>query len=169
MRLACVAIGLFCAGFLAHWIVWRIRVPRRQSATILLIMLLALPVGLATVAIVPALYPYAPRWPWEVLHLAEFHIAMTLAYIVAYSALEQRSPSMTILSHVARVGTAGRTREELEELLRSNRPVEVRFESLVRDGLMHEVDGSYHLTTKGRRWAWLFLQWRQLLKLEKGG
>lgn len=169
MRIASVAIGLFCAAFLVHWLVWRIHIPRRQSASILLILLAMLPVGLAALAFVPAGQAWAPQGFWEYLHVAIFHVAMTLAYVVAYSALEDRSPSMTILVHVANAKGAGRTREELVAILQGRRPVERRFEALIRDKMVDEVDGVYQLTSKGKQWAWVFLQWRRLLKMDKGG
>lgn len=169
MRLACIAIGLFVAGFMVHWITWRIRIPRRQTATILAIMLATLPAGLLAMAILPVLQASAPCWPWEILHVAEFHIAMTLGYVVAYSALEQRSPSMTLLAYVADAGAAGRTGEQLAALLRAQRPVESRLENLLRDGWVDEAEGVYCLTGKGRRWARVFLQWQRLLRMEKGG
>ncbi|MEN6494376.1 MAG: hypothetical protein ABFD16_08795 [Thermoguttaceae bacterium] len=169
MRIASVAIGLFCAAFLVHWLVWRIHVPRRQSAAILLILLAMLPLGLAVMAFVPPGQAWTPRGVWEYLHVAIFHVAMTLAYVVAYSALEDRSPSMTILVHVANAKGAGRTREELVAILKGRRPVERRFEALVRDNMVEEVDGVYRLTSKGKQWAWTFLQWRRLLKMDKGG
>lgn len=169
MHTACVAIGLFCIGFLTHWIVWRIHIPRRQSAAILLIMLGMLPVGLTTLALLPAVQVWAPQGSWPYLHIAIFYVAMTLAYVVAYSALEERSPSMTLLVHVATAKGAGRTAEELAAVLQHRRPVEVRLEAMLRDNLVANTDGVYRLTPKGRQWAGGFLLWRRLLKMDQGG
>ena len=114
MRIAGLAFGLFLAALLLHWIVWRIRIPRRQSAALLVILLGCLPAGLAAVLFVPALQVFGPLGFWVVLHVSTFHVALSLAYIVAYSAIEGRSPSMALLVYVADARGQGRTREELE-------------------------------------------------------
>ena len=113
MRIAWLALTLFLAAFVLHWAVWRIRVPRRQSAALLVILLGSLPIGLALVTFVPALQFLRPHGMWELVQVVTFHVAMTLAYVVAYSAIEGRSPSMTLLGYVADARGGGRTRAEL--------------------------------------------------------
>ncbi len=169
MKIAGLAFGLFLAAFLLHWIIWRIRIPQRQTAALLVILLGALPVGLAAVLLLPALQFLAPLGFWEVMHVAEFHVALSLAYIVAYSALEGRSPSMALLVYVADSRGQGRTRAELEALLRSQRPVESRLEAMLRDDMVSESGGVYRLTAKGWAWARSLGAAREFLKMEKGG
>src|SRR5579862_3987265 len=104
MRVAGFAVGLFLVAFLVHWLIWRIRIPHRQTAALLAIFFGFLPIGLAAMQ---ALFR-AMDWPdfngWELLHISIFHTALSLAYIVVYSALEERSPSMTVLLHLAAAG-----------------------------------------------------------------
>ena len=169
MRTAALALTLFSAAFLLHWVLWRIRVPRRQSAVLLAILLAALPVGLVAVTFVPALQFLRPHGFWEVLQVCTFHIALTLAYVVAYSAIEGRSPSMTLLSYVADAGGRGRTRAELAAVLRGDDPVTLRLEALVRDNMIAGEGDSYALTAKGWAWARCFGTFRSLLKMQKGG
>jgi hypothetical protein len=169
MNVAGFALGLFLCGFFLHWLVWRIHMPRRQTATLLLIMFATLPVGLAAARWLPSLAFIGPLGMWACLQVAIFHVAMTLAYVVAYSALEERSPSMTLLVHVADAGSRGCSGEELSALLRNALPVEIRLSALVRDKMATCDDDRYYLTPKGRVWAGLFLFWLHLLKMEKGG
>ena len=169
MRIAGLAFGLFLAALLLHWIVWRVKIPRRQSAALLLILLGTLPAGLAVVAMFPALQPFGPRGAWELFHVSTFHIALSLAYIVAYSAIEGRSPSMALLVFVADARGAGRTREELQTLLRGDDPVGVRLRAMLGDGMLAQAAGSYRLTAKGWAWARTFGWFRGLLGMEKGG
>ena len=169
MRIAALAMTLFLAAFLLHWAVWRIRVPRRQSAALLAILLAALPSGLALVWFVPALHILRPHGFWEVVQVCTFHVAMTLAYVVAYSAIEGRSPSMTLLTYVADAGGSGRTRAELADVLRGDDPVVLRLNALLGDRLIVEKDGEYALTAKGWAWSRCFGTFRNLLCMEKGG
>lgn len=169
MRVAALALTLFSAAFALHWILWRIRVPRRQSAVLLAVLLAALPVGLAAVTFVPALLFFRPHGLWEVAQVCVFHLALTLAYVVAYSAIEGRSPSMTLLSFVADARGQGRTRADLEAVLRGDDPVTLRLEALVRDNMIAGGGDGYALTAKGWVWARCFGAFRSLLKMRKGG
>jgi hypothetical protein len=98
-----------------------------------------------------------------------FHVAMSLAYVVAYSAIEERSPSQTLVAHVADFQGKGRTREELVQVLKGLAPVESRLSAMLRDNMVSEIDGVYHLTPKGWKWAKVFSCWRRLLGMGKGG
>ena len=66
-----------------------------------------LPAGLAAVVFVPAWQVFGPLGFWEYFHVLIFHVALSLAYIVAYSAIEGRSPSMALLVYVADAAGAG--------------------------------------------------------------
>lgn len=167
MRVLTIAIAFAGAGFVAHWLLWRVRIPARQTAALLAIFSATLVIGLAS----------SPWWPpdWqftsvlEVLHVAMFHVAAMLAYVVAYSALEERSPSMTILSRVADSGSRGQSREELQAMLVNVSPVEIRLAAMVRDGMVRDEAGMIGLTNKGWAWANTFSTWRRLLRFQLGG
>ena len=171
MRVFLIATAFAAAGSLAHWLWWRIRIPKRQTAALLATFSLALFVGLAVTSGLSAVVPTECRlqnW-WEVLHVVGAHIAVMLAYVVAYSAIEERSPSMTILSRVATTGPGGASRLELEALLRKVSPVEIRIAAMLRDGMVRDQGGRLTLTTKGMGWAAVFSGLRRFLGFTKGG
>lgn len=169
MVIACFAFALFALAFVLHWVWWRVKLPQRQSAALLLLFTLVLAVGLAASqwGVLPA--GWGPRGFWPCLQVAIFHIAMTLAYIIAYSALEERSPSMTLLVHVADARGAGRTREELYAALSGVTPIESRLIAMTRDQMVTAVEQGYRITPKGRAWAATFGTWRRMIRLRKGG
>jgi hypothetical protein len=169
MHVACAAFGLFVVAFVIHWLWWRVRVPKRQTAAILLLFFAVLGGGLVALLTVPALAARGPWGFWQLVHIGIFHIAMTLAYVVAYSALEERSPSMTLLVFVAGSGEQGRSRSELEGVLVGFTPVETRIAAMARDGMI-VLDGPLcRITPKGRIWATTFGAWHRLIRFEKGG
>ena len=169
MKIAGFAFGLFLAAFLLHWIIWRIRIPRRQSAALLVILLGSLPVGLAAAALLSGLEFLRPIGFWEKFHVSTFHVALSLAYIVAYTAIEGRSPSMALLVYVADGEGQGRTWQELESVLRGDDPVAARLRAMLLEGMIVQTDGSYKLTPKGWAWARTLGCFRSLLGMEKGG
>jgi hypothetical protein len=169
MRIALFGVGLFSSALFVHWLLWRFRIPKRQTPALLMILLGVLPIGLAAAALSPGLRDCAPANGWEYLQVLVFHVALSLAYIVTYSALEEHSPSLTLVKHVAEAGARGRSRAELCAHLASAMIVPRRLEAMVRDDLIAEAGGAYHLTPKGRFWGRVFACWRRLLRIDKGG
>ncbi len=169
MRVAYLAFSLFSAAFIVHLIWWRIRIPRRQTATLLTIFLGVLAAGIAAMQVLFRYEGLALFSFWPCVHVAIFHVAMTLAYAVSYSAVEERSPSMTILTQVADSRERGRTHDELDRNVRGAVTVEGRLAAMIRDQMVSEEQGLLRLTGKGRAWATVLSSWRALLKLEKGG
>ena len=168
MTTACLAAGLFAAAFLVHWVWWRIALPRRQTAALLTVFFGVLFAWLAVSHVVPG-GRFTAGDRWEAIHVAIFHTALSLAYIVAYSALEHRSPSMTLLVAVADSAAAGCTPDELRWLLRGASPVEVRLDAMAHEGMVLQQGDGYRLAPKGRAWAVVLASWRRLLGMPRGG
>jgi hypothetical protein len=169
MTLFCFASMLFMGAFAVHWLWWRMRIPRRQTATLLGIFFGLLVLGLCLVRTIPALEPSAPHGIWQLLHVMLFHTAFSLAYVIAYSALEERSPSMTVLVAVADSEPDGLSAADLSSLLLRMSPLDSRLEAMIRDRMIEFDGASYRLTSKGSAWALVLGGWRRLLALPKGG
>lgn len=169
MNLACFSLTLFAAAFALHWLVWRVRLPRRQTAVLLGILFGTLFLGLFLASAIPALKPWSPAGSWQMLHVALFHTSFSLAYVIAYSALEERSPSMTLLLATANAEPHGLSRGEMYALLSRLSPLDSRLKAMVRDRMI-EFDGvGYRITGKGAAWAYVLGTWRRLAGLPKGG
>lgn len=167
VRVLTVSMASVMLAFVIHWFVWRIRIPQRQSATLLAIFSATLLLGIATSRWWPVAWRFTS--PWEVLHVASFHVAAMLAYVVAYSALEERSPSMTMLTRVADAGSSGLSREQVESSLMHVSPVETRLAAMLRDRMLLEEGDRFVLTAKGRAWVGTFSGWRRMLGFRMGG
>jgi hypothetical protein len=172
MRVLGVGLLLAFLALATHWVVWRIRIPQRQTAALLLIFLATLTIGLLAVATVTGHGSMGGPWlrgGWEYAHVAIWHVAFMLAYIVAYSAIEERSPSMTLLCRVADAKSPGPTTAELQETLRAVSPVEIRLANMLRDGMVGQDGEDLYLLPKGHRWVAVFSRARTFLGLPKGG
>jgi hypothetical protein len=169
MRVVLFGCGLFLATFLTHLVLWRIRVPRRAFRALLLLFLGALPAAYLLTAVLPALAAVTPSSPWQWLHVALFHVPVSLGYIVTYSALEEDSPTLIILVFLEDAGAAGRSREDLYGLIGNDFVIGSRLEALLTSGLLTSVEGKYQLAAKGRSWARLFGAFRWLYCLNPGG
>jgi hypothetical protein len=165
---ALLATAVFASAFLVHLVWWRTSLPRRQTATLLVVFLTMLFAWLAVSHFLPGRW-FTAADRWQAIHVAVFHTACTLAYVVAYSALEHRSPSMTLLIAVDNAGDAGCLPDELRDLLNEFNPVNVRLDAMVQDCMIIRDGDGYRLTAKGRAWAAVLSNWRQLLGMPRGG
>jgi hypothetical protein len=168
MSTALLAAGVFAAAFLLHLAWWRIALPRRQTAMLLAVFFGILFAWLAASHLMPGRW-FTAADRWQAIHVAIVHTACALAYIVAYSALEHRSPSMTLLVAVADSGAAGCTEEELRGLLVGSSPVEVRLDAMVHEGMVVREGDGYRLAAKGWAWASVLAVWRRILGMTRGG
>lgn len=171
MTLAAFAFATFTLALVLHVALWQIRVPKRQSLTLLVLLLGTFAIAVSVVNLVPGLQPFAPAGLWPTLHSGLFHLAFSLAYIVTYSALAEDSPTCSIIVYVADAGETGRSEDDLMRLVNNEMIVGPRFDGLVSGGVIAPTgDGSrFVLTPKGRRWATLFATFRRVYRLRKGG
>jgi hypothetical protein len=96
-------------------------------------------------------------------------VALSLAYIVTYSAVAADSPTLIMILRIAEAGGAGMDRASLERAIDDNVLIAPRLKDLLTAQLV-ELDGeTYRLTLKGVRWARLFAFYRNLIRAGKGG
>jgi len=169
MRVFVTAVSLFCAGVALHWIVWHVRLPKRQTRSLLLILLGSLAAAMPVLLCSRWL---GSAWPWRICNcaaVAQFHVAASFAYAAFYSALEGASPSMCILTCVDRAAETGCTRQELIDSVHRLGSIESRLDAMVRDEMIVQNGAVTRLTNKGSTWARAFCAWRRVLSLPKGG
>ena len=181
MNVLANSLLLFGFAFVVHLVLWRIRVPRRQIATLLVLFAGFLVLG-------SCLFFGSSAWlglPWvqwarglpplaslaDFIQVGVFYIAFSLAYMTVYTGLAADSPSLVLILEVAAAGADGLSRESLLERASDRILVEPRLRDLVTDRVV-EFDGQhYRLLPKGTRLARLFTLYRTVLmgRPEKGG
>ena len=151
------ALLLPSVAWLIHFILWKIRIPHRQTRALLIIFLGVLFIG---ASIFPG--PF-----YALVMIAFVHLSAMAAYIITYSAVEVDSPSLLIIKLIA--GPESLSEAELYNRLDDNILVLPRLQDLVRDQHLIFSDGKYHLTNKGRGLASIFIKFRSVLGAAKGG
>lgn len=169
MTVILFALGLLAATFLVHLLWWRIRVPRRQTALILLWFFGALPLGIVVARSVPALQPYTPTDIWSVLLVAQFQYGAALAYACINSALQHDSPALMVVTYVALSGPGGCTRDDVRTILSDDLLIGARIREFTAGGLVDLVDNRYRLTPRGLRFLRTMTLIRTLFRLPRGG
>ena len=164
---------IFSFFFLVHLILWRVRLPRRQVKTILIILFGGLAASLTALVLSPADFSLLgvarPLGAAELLHAAIFVTALTLAYMITYTAVEADSPSLVMVLKIESAGANGVRKEEFDQFLSDERLIMPRVDDLLTDKMAELVDGRYRLTPKGELMAEIFTRSRAVLRLGTGG
>lgn len=168
-----VGVGLFMAAFLIHLALWRIRLPRRQTRTMLILFPALLGAGLYVLGGHPHWFSSHDMYPldeWSMAQSAALYIALMLAYITTYSALEVDSPSLVMVREVFGAGAEGISAEQFTSAMSAGLLIEPRIRDLLRDGMaVKDAQGRLALTCKGRRIAWIFNAYRKLSGIDGAG
>ena len=173
MAVLVTGVGLFLSAFFIHLLIWRVRLPNKQTRSLLLIFFGALALWTIPLWLFPLLYSkigLPAVTLTEYLHTIFLFISLTFAYITTYSGIEVDSPSLVMVMIVKKAGRDGIMKDDFENALTDDILVKPRVRDLVRDNMAYPVNNKYKITRKGVRIARLFIFYRKILKAtDKGG
>lgn len=167
MLLFSFTIATFLFALLLHIIIWRIKIPRKQTEVLLLIFIIAFVLGV--------FFLYRMALPvqinlWRIyLEASLFYVSLVIAYLLTYSAIAALSPSLLICDIISRSKIHGVTKSELELRLDDELLIKPRIEELVNDNMVCYSDNKYRLTMKGLLIVLFFVFFRNTLRAPKGG
>lgn len=164
---------IISAALLAHLLLWRTRLPRRQTKAILYIFLSAIILGLFV------LFKYnqplsmfglpTPDNLSEYLHILIFLVSLTAGYIILYPGFEVDVPSLIIVNTIAKAGSEGIEKAKLYETVNDDILIIPRLQDLLLDKMAYIDNGRYRLTSKGILIITIILFFRKLQRLGKKG
>jgi hypothetical protein len=154
-------------AFFLHLLIWKIRLPKKQTKALLLIFFVTLSIGCVFIFYLPGMIAFDSFWQY--LHMSIFFVSFTLSYVITYSALEADSPSLVIVDLIHSAGINGLPDDELKSRLTDDVLVHPRIRDLYRDELIFNKYGKIFLTAKGKRLVRIFIFYRWLLNANKGG
>ncbi len=160
--------GLFLLGLAFQLAIWKIALPKRQSKSLLTIMLATLFTGLAAAPCMPESVP-APGTLPELAHAALLGLSLIFSWLITYSAIEADSPSLVILLAIDGKGPEGMPENDIYSSANDGILLKPRIKDLLTDRMARLENGKYLLTAKGRAMAALFKAQRTVLGLGKGG
>jgi hypothetical protein len=163
MRVFLTTLVLFVAALTLHLVVWRIRLPKFHTRTLLFLF------GLVLIARMVGLV----FWPMplhEVAHVCVFYVSLCLSYIITYSAFEADSPTLSLIRHAHDAADKGMSSEEVHLFLEKRPFVRARLAALTHDGLVQERNGRYFAAGQGSIFFRVILLFRKLYgTIEAGG
>jgi len=120
----------------------------------------------------PLLNKYSNSFPvdvWEFLHVLIFCVPVMLGCIITFVALEDDSPSMTIVRFVGQAGETGRSLSQVRSIVSNETLIIPRIRTMVKNGWIEYVDGKYHATAKGRICNQILALGPKLLNISREG
>ena len=167
MTVLLVGAALLSMLFCAQLLLWRLWRPVRQIRALLIVFVLAPLIGLAGLFLAGRPHGVAALSDADFVRIILFYVSCSLAYIILYSAIEERSPTLTILAYVAEK----RECSEAELFARFGKGDELagRLVLLIQSQLVGCSGDICRLTKSGRRFAQLFEAASRLFGLESGG
>ena len=167
MKVLVFGLTIFCLAFMVHLIVWKIRLPKRQVKTMLLLFFATLLSSLIILWSAPASFKLlnlaAPDDIWEYLHICLLFISLTLAYMITCSALEADSPSLVMVMAINNAEPDGLDKMRFKELMSDETLVMPRINDILIDGMAYMDGDRYCLTPKGALMARIFIFYRKLI------
>lgn len=174
MKILLWGICLFSLGFSIHLIIWKIRIPLKQTPMLLkiffgiFIVWIFMFLGASEYAGLLGLKTSSVYFP-EYIHISIFYIAVTLAYISFYSLIEIDSPSFRIIIELLDAGSSGLSERDLYHALSSKPILESRISQLIKDGMVTKKDDNYIPTENGIKFLKMIVLHRKLMKASQRG
>ena len=173
MKILFWGLAIFFIAFILHLIIWR-----RPGAKISIKLLLRIFMG-ALVMILALLWAsslfnaelrrVAPSDLLEYLQTVLFYIALSLSYVITYSAIEASSPSIVMILEIAKNGKRGMRKNDFENMMSDEILIKPRIEDLLNDKLISKDEDRYRIMPAGSMFVRPFIFYRALLNLGKGG
>ncbi|MDR4503626.1 MAG: hypothetical protein MRK01_02395 [Candidatus Scalindua sp.] len=164
---------LFVIALIMHFVLWRIRLPKRQTKILCLIFFVVLASGSTFFFLYPdaiALFAiHTPVTIFEHFQIWQYYGILTLAYINTYSAIEVDSPSLLIVEKISKASGAGLSRETMGEQMDDSILVKPRLNDLITHKIAQLSGGKYRLKAKGIFMACIITFYRNLMRVGKGG
>jgi hypothetical protein len=148
-------MGLLALFLGVHVVVWRVRPPRKQFASLLVILGVVFMIALAAAVLIsiPVL---------TFLHIALFYVSAALCYIVLFSAIYKDSPTLSLVRFIAEKPVDGRSTVEVVDFLARRPFVKGRLTELAESGLILEQNGKFVASGKGSLGFRFILSYRKL-------
>ncbi len=159
----------FCLALIIHFVIWRISPPKSNHAVVLSGIFLGILAMSLFIFKSASGAVTLPRNFFEYLDYSIFYCALSLAYLVSYPAVEADSPSLAVMLRILKAAPGGLDKNELDKAMTDEVLIIPRIKDLTDDKLICTDRGRYSLTSKGVFFVNIFIAFRNLLKLPKGG
>ncbi|MFH1867873.1 MAG: hypothetical protein ABH843_02775 [Candidatus Omnitrophota bacterium] len=164
---------IFFLAIFFHFIIWRLSLPKRNQSTVLLVIFYgAFIISVFILKKFPGLSAFDTSNPQALsdhIHLFIFFSSLTFSYIISYSAIGADSPSMNMVLKIARSAPDGLERDKIAEMMTDDYLIKPRLKELINNKMVYMINDVYRISKLGELFVKIFVYYRDLLNLPKGG
>jgi hypothetical protein len=142
MHILLTAGAMLLAAFAVHLVIWKIRVPKNQTVSLLVISATIFCVWLVSPAARGAVIP-------DLLRIALCYLSVSLSYISIYSVIEMDSPTLSLMCYLVEGGREGIEVREAARFLGRRPFFQARMAALIASGLIEVRGDNYVVAGKG--------------------
>ena len=167
MSILISAIGVLVVAWCVHLVLWRVRLPKSQLKTLMVIFLAVW----SAAAVCLLGFGWLSNGLVSFLYFCLIYWSAALCYVITYSAMEGDSPTLSLTRHLHRSGDKGIPHEEIEEFFRQRPFVGARVKALVTDNIFIEESGGYRISSGKYLFFRLILGYRRVVfgPIKSGG
>jgi hypothetical protein len=171
MQILIYSISIVAIAIFLHLILLKMQQTAFVNAIVLIIFVFSLTLcaGFIIGALINKTIFFLPGGLWGILQVAIFYIPVMLSYVITYVALEDDSPSMTIVRFVDLSKEKGRSRKEIEQIITNEILILPRINIMLKDGWINYQNRKYQVTKKGRFYNQFFAFGLKLLRITREG
>jgi len=163
-----VGAGLFIIAFVIHVVVWKVRRPHHQAASLVLLFLFVGLAGFGGIWLLKASGGSALSILRAALAIL-LYLSCCMFYFLLFSAVDSDSPTLTLIGIIRKRGLLGISREQLSQEMAKYSFVRPRLTQMINDGFLVQVGDRLHAGRRGRILATLVLSYRRLLGDREAG
>lgn len=164
---------IFCFAFFMHVVIWRFRIPKRQTMKLLLVFVVCLLLGnfvLYFLSFYKGCFKVVNEHPYLIfLQITSLYLSLMLSYLCTFPAIAANSPTLLILKMISQAKSEGLDKSAIGEALNDDFLVRPRIEELANEKMICFTQDKYQLTKRGSFIVRIFIFYRHLLKLPLGG
>lgn len=158
------SLGLFAFAWLLHLLWWRLRLPRNHTGALLVLFAVIPPLAASLWMVVgnQRLIGFA-----DIPGIALLYMGAVGCYLIAYTAIEETSPSLAVFAALQAAGGAGCSREELSTVVTDSNFIKPRLDALRRDGILEASADGCVLSHRGKKAARLAIMIARGFNIDK--
>ncbi len=140
---------MFILGYGCHWLVWQVKVPQRQSLSLIGIFLAVLPAYFLVTRIFPSPFSLPPH-AVEFTYVLLIYFSAAFVYCSSFPGIEFESTYFKMLRVLERAAENGIGKEAFSGVISNENAIEGRLISLVIGGFVCRRGENLSLTEKGK-------------------
>ena len=150
MNLLIVSSILLAISLVSQITIWRVRIPKNQSFTILTIFFISFVIFFIPIYELFGKIILKEKFYAEFIQAFLFHFCFLFCYLITFTAIEKDSPSIILMIKIFRCGKKGLELSRIFKIITNYKFIKMRIDDLLISKFILYNNKKYSITTKGK-------------------